>query len=187
MARIARYYRPKYHCLILISNFCSRTGLAFQLQEPRKSTSRPCRTQGAGLTCLLFSWTDDQPVYLSSVSMIASRQMVTLALALCLCHASAFAGVISARGSISQGGLQQMDQRLANAAVPRCLDGGDLLGESFYYCCRREICRPIANDGARLGQMAQGTQLQVVAIGVLSVCWTKVLVALMPSSSRCSE
>lgn len=65
-------------------------------------------------------------------SMFSAMKMQLLALALCLCHASAFAGVITARGSVNTMGMQQGDQRLANAAVRRGRDVMDKLGEHCF-------------------------------------------------------
>lgn len=67
--------------------------------------------------------------------MLSIRKMQLLALALCLCHASAFTGVITAFGSANvqqQGmgmGMQQGDQRLVNVAMRRGRDVVDKLGE----------------------------------------------------------
>lgn len=54
--------------------------------------------------------------------MLGARQLSSLALALCLYHASAFAGVVSARGGAMRnavGGAR------ANVAMPRAMDGVD--------------------------------------------------------------
>ena len=78
--------------------------------------------------------------------------MQLLALALCLCHASAFGGVITARGSVNTMGMQQADQRLANAAVRRGRDVMGKLGEHLFSYVggrqsrERDTRRKIARD-----------------------------------------
>ena len=55
--------------------------------------------------------------------MLGARQLSSLALALCLYHASAFAGVVSARGGALRNAV---GGRRANTALPpRAMDGGD--------------------------------------------------------------
>lgn len=76
--------------------------------------------------------------------------MQLLALALCLCHAWAFGGVITARVSVNTQRMQQADQRLANAAVRRGRDVMDKLGEHLFLVVDRKRARRTQENRLRL-------------------------------------